>query len=130
VIIWVPLIIIPDSSPRAFQRSVLALVLEVLLFFVWVRYLSLRNERFCFSWECASAPVGSSPRGHEGVVDSFRVLVLSYTDVVDFIRYLAVAWVQKETPSVYIRLLELPTSLPQHRCTGSPQALTQGERTT
>jgi hypothetical protein len=41
---------------------------------------------------------GLAPEGHEGVVDSFRVLVLSYTDVVDFIRYLAVACGCKRNP--------------------------------
>jgi hypothetical protein len=33
-----------------------------------------------------SAPVGCSPRGLEGVVDSFEVLMLPFVDVVGFER--------------------------------------------
>jgi hypothetical protein len=95
-LIWVPLIFVPNSSPRAFQISVFGTCLEVLLFFVWVRYLSLRSGGFCFRGVCVSSPIGCSPRGPEGVVDSFWVLVLSFVAVVDFIHHLVVALVRKE----------------------------------
>jgi hypothetical protein len=53
-----------------------------------------------------------------------------FVDIVDMslVRHLAVAWVQRQPPSLCIGLLALLIILPQHRCKGSPRAPAQGKR--
>jgi hypothetical protein len=74
-IIQVPLIIMSDSSPRAFQGSALILAWR-LCHFLCGCVVFFRSGRFSFRWMRASAPVWCSPRGPEGVVDSFGGLIL------------------------------------------------------
>jgi hypothetical protein len=64
-VLGVPLIMVPDSSPRA-SKGVLILAWRLLLHFF------ARGPAFLgcvsFRWVCASAPAGCSPRGLGGVV--------------------------------------------------------------
>ena len=67
----VPLIMVPDSSPRA-SKGVLTLAWRLLSHFF------ARGPAFLgcvlFRWVCASAPAGCSPRGLGGVVSLLRGL--------------------------------------------------------
>jgi hypothetical protein len=71
-VLGVPLIMVPDSSPRA-SKGVLELAWRLLSHFF------ARGPAFLgcisFRWVRASAPAGCSPRGLGGVFDSFEVLM-------------------------------------------------------
>ena len=71
-VLGVPLIMVPDSSPRA-SKGVLVLAWRLLSHFF------ARGPTFLgcvsFQWVCASAPAGCSPRGLGGVFYSFEVLM-------------------------------------------------------
>jgi hypothetical protein len=70
-IIWVSLIITPDSSPRAFQGSTFGTCFGGSVACPRACRIFLKSRTSNFQWVCASAPVGCSPRGPKGVVDSF-----------------------------------------------------------
>jgi hypothetical protein len=71
-VLGVPLIMVPDSSPRA-SKGVLILAWRLLSHFL------ARGSAFLgfvlFRWVRASAPAGCSPRGLEEWFDSFEVLM-------------------------------------------------------
>ena len=118
----VPLIMVPDSSPRA-SKGVLALAWRLLSNFF------ARGPAFLgcisFRWVRASAPAGCSPRGLGGVVTLLRGLNTSAGLVVPSCE-LAVARVHGRGPSSWAGMLTLSTVRPETGLREQPPSLRTG----
>jgi hypothetical protein len=124
----VPLIMVPDSSPRA-SKGVLALAWRLSSHFF------ARGPAFLgcilFRWVRASAPAGCSPRGLGGVVLLLRGLNALRNASVGLVVpscELAVARVYGRVPSSRAGMLTLSMVRPEPGLREQPRASAQGER--
>jgi hypothetical protein len=122
----VPLIMVPDSSPRA-SKGVLALAWRLSSHFF------ARGPAFlgcvCFRWVRASAPAGCSPRGLGGVVSFLRGLNASRNASAGLIVpscELTVARVYGRVPSSRAGMLTLSTVRPEPGLREQPLSLCTG----
>ena len=125
-VLGVPLIMVPDSSPRA-SKGVLILAWRLLSHFF------ARGPAFLgcvlFRWVRASAPAGCSPRGLGGVVTLLRGLNTSLNASAGLVVpscELAVARVHGRVPSSRAGMLTLPTVWPEPGLREQPPSLCTG----
>ena len=122
-VLGVPLIMVPDSSPRA-SKGVLILAWRLLSHFF------ARGPAFLgytlFRWVRASAPAGCSPRGLGGVVSLLRGLNASRNASAGLVVpscELAVARVYGRVPSSRAGMLTLSTVWPEPGLREQPPSL-------
>jgi hypothetical protein len=122
-VLGVPLIMVPDSSPRA-SKGVLVLAWRLLSQFF------ARGPAFLgcisFRWVRASAPAGCSPRGLGGVVCLLRGLNAFRDASVGLVVpscELVVAWVHSQVPSSRAGMLTLSTVWPEPSLQEQPPSL-------
>ena len=125
-VLGVPLIMVPDSSPRA-SKGVLILAWRLLSHFI------ARGPAFVscvsFRWVRASAPAGCSPRGFGGVVTLLRGLNTSLNASAGLVVpscELAVARVHGRGPSSRAGMLTLSTVWPEPGLREQPPSLCTG----
>ena len=125
-VLRVPLIMVPDSSPRA-SKGVLALAWRLSSHFF------ARGPAFLgcvlFRWVRASAPAGCSPRGLGGVVSLLRGLNASRNASAGLVVpscELAVARVHGRGPSSRAGMLTLSTVWPEPGLREQPPSLCTG----
>ena len=125
-VLGVPLIMVPDSSPRA-SKGVLILAWRLLSHFF------ARGPAFLgcvlFRWVRASAPAGCSPRGLGGVVSLLRglnALRNASAGLVVPSCELAVAQVHGRVPSSRAGMLTLSTVWPEPGLREQPPSLCTG----
>jgi hypothetical protein len=123
----VPLIMVPDSIPRA-SKGVLALAWRLSSHFF------ARGPTFLgcvlFRWVRASAPAGCSPRGLGGVVLLLRGLNASRNALAGLVVpscELAVTWVYGRVPSSRAGMLTLSTVRPEPGLREQPPSLCTGQ---